>query len=382
MLNYNKLFCLVLFLALTVRIYIVFFSGLGWYECDTEMYFKMANGILHGKPISYFPNGYPLLLAGIVLLSDANAGLIAVLLNIIVQIASLIIIERILSTFKVRRAAILLILILIAFYPNQVSRVRFIMTEPISVFLISLNILFYIKNQFTLSGLTGWLTYSFRPSLFLVAPFIFIKDLWRKNFSKCLKNALGFFVGSLIFLTLIYFRVTVLQSTQNYNTLVALQSYGYNMRWDLDRFTEEEKSSPYITYLKFAVNNPVEYTKQRALSFFSLWGPIVPTEYGVVGMILHGIRFPFFAAALLVFLFRKKLSYDQDLILLLSFPVISVTVIQTLFFSNQRHQFTAEPFVIIVAVLGLMELRIIKVLISRMSLLAHKVKVHYTFDGY
>lgn len=379
--TYNKIFYSILLIALTVRIYIVFFAGLGWYECDTQMYFDMANGILHGKPISYFPNGYPLLLAGIVKLSASNAGLIAVLLNIIVQIASLIIIERILSNFKVRHAAILLIVILTAFYPNQVSRVRFIMTEPVSVFLILLSILFYIKNKFTLSGFTGWLAYSFRPSLLLVSPFIFIKDLWNKNYAKSLKNISGFFAGSLIFAALTYFGVTASQSTQNYNTLVALQSYGYNIRWDLNSFTEEEKKSPYITYIKFAVNNPVEYTKQRALSFFSLWGPIVPTEYGVIGMILHGIRFPFFISALLVFLFRKKLHYDQNLILLLSFPVISVTIIQTLFFSNQRHQFAAEPFVIILAVIGLMELRIIKALISRMSLLAQKVKVHYTLDG-
>jgi hypothetical protein len=341
----------------------------------------MANGILHGKPISYFPNGYPLLMAGLVSLSAANAGLIAVMLNIFVQIASLIIIERILSKFKIRRAAILLILTLIAFYPNQVSRVRFIMTEPISVFLILLSILFYIKNNFSLSGFTGWLAYSFRPSLFLAAPFVFIKDLWSKNYVKFLKNISGFFAGSLIFAALTYFGVTASQSTQNYNPLVALQSYGYNLRWDLGSFTEEEKSSPYITYLKFAVNNPVEFTKQRALSFLSLWGPIVPTEYGFIGMMLHGIRFPFFLGALLVFLFRKKLQYDQNLILLLSFPVISVTVIQTLFFSNQRHQFAAEPFVITLAVLGLMELRIIKTLISRISLLARKVKVNYTLDS-
>lgn len=361
---YNKIFYLILFIALAVRIYIVFFSGLGWYGCDTTMYFDMANGIISGKPISYFPNGYPLLLAGIVSLSVTNAGLIAVILNIILQIASLIIIERILSKFKVRRASILLILILTAFYPDQVSRVRFIMTEPVSVFLILLSILFYIKSNFSLSGFAGWLAYSFRPSLLLAAPFIIIKDLMSKNYAKSIKNVAGFFVGSLIFATLTYFGVTASQSTQNYNTLVSLQSYGYNMRWNLDSFTEEEKSMPYITYLKFAINNPVEYTKQRVLSFFSLWGPIVQTEYGVTGMILHGIRFPFFAAALLVFLFRKKLRCDQDLILLLSFPVISVTVIQTLFFSDQRHQFAAEPFVVILSVLGLTELRPIKTLIQ------------------
>jgi hypothetical protein len=224
------------------------------------------------------------------------------------------------------------------------------MTEPASVFLILLCLYLYIVNKFIISGFFGWLSYSFRPSLLLVFPFIVWKEIKSKHYVIALKTSSGFIVGIIFFSLLDYWGFTAPPKNHNYNTLVSIQSYGYNLKYDLDNFTEEEKNAPISTYLSFAVNHPFEYTKQRLLSLNSLWGPIVPTEYGTIGKILHGIRFPFFIIA----------CADNNLILLLAYPVISVTLIQTLFFSTQRHQFAAEPFVIALTVLGLMHLSPVK----------------------
>ena len=104
------------------------------------------------------------------------------------------------------------------------------------------------------------------------------------------------------------------------------------------------------------VNHPVKYAEQRFLSLWSLWGPVVPSEYGIIGMILHGMRFPFFILAICAFLFRNKMEYDKSLILMMSFPVISLTLIHFFFFSDQRHQTVAEPFVVILGILFLSHL--------------------------
>ena len=359
-LSYKKIFYSILSVALIVRVYIVFLSGLNWVGNDTITYFNMANGILNGNPISYFPNGYPLLLAGILSISFTHADLISVSLNIILQIASLIIIEKILTFYKIDYATILLILLIITFYPNQVSRVRFIMSEPASVFLVLLSLLLYIRNKSTFSGFTGWLSYSFRPSLLLVSLLIIIRDLLKKDYAKSLKSIFGFAGGAIIFAGFTFLGLTASPNNHNYNALVAIQSYGYDIKWDLSDFTEQEKSTPIATYLKFAYSNPSAFIKQRALSLYSLWGPIVETNYGIIGKLLHGIRFPFFIIACFVFLFRRKLKLNDDLIILLSYPIFSVTIMHILFFSQQRHQFPAEPFVIILAVLGIMQIVRIK----------------------
>ena len=62
-LSYQSICYLIFLLAIVIRIYFVFFTNFGWYGCDSEMYLKMGRAILDGKPISYFPNGYPLLVA-------------------------------------------------------------------------------------------------------------------------------------------------------------------------------------------------------------------------------------------------------------------------------------------------------------------------------
>ena len=355
--KFNILFYCIILSGLALRIYIVFFSSLGWKGCDTDFYLAMANGIISGNPISHFPNGYPLVLSAILYLGGEHVNIIAVMINIIVQILSLIIVKKILIAYSISQTTILLTILVFALYPNQVSSVRFIMSEPISMFLILFCIYLFVKKNYLVSGILGFLTFSFRPSLLLATPLMILYALKNQNYYSAFKNAVGFLIGLGLFLILSSVGITKNPSTQNYNTLVAIQSYGYDIQWNIDNFNEQEKQSPFTTYLNFAVQNPVKFLQQRFLSLYSLWGPVVDTEYGFIGRVLHGLRFPLFMIAVLVVLYRNKIQYDKNLIVLLSIPVISLTFIQMLYFSQQRHQIAVEPFVITLSILGIMGLK-------------------------
>jgi len=353
--TYEKLFYLILFLGLLARVYVAFFSGLGWYGFDTQIYLNMAEGIIEGNPISFFPNGLPLFLAGIMLLAEGSTTLILVVLNIAMQILIIIMLEKILTRYNVEEKVRLLVVLLITFYPHLVSNVRFIYTETSSLFLIVLSIWLYTWQKYPASGFIGYLSFTFRPSLLLVLPFIIIYDFFRKKKSPALKTTVGFITGLLLFISLEWSGVVAPPGNQDLNTLVSVSGSGYNLDFKLKNFTEDEVKHPVKTYFNFIANHPVEYAKQRILTLWSLWGPLIPpTENsGTVGMILHGLRFPFFILAVFCLIFRKKMEYDESFILLMSFPIISVTLIHFFTFSSQRHQFTAEPFAIVLSVLFL-----------------------------
>ncbi len=351
--TYKKLFYLILFLGLLARVYVAFFLDLTWYDPDTENYLKMAKAIIDGNPLHYFPNGLPLLLAGIMLIAPDNVPVIVVLLNIVLQIAAVILMEKILSRYNIDEKIRLIIIFIIVFYPHQVDSVRLILSEIPALFLIMLSLMFYSYGKYPACGFTGYLAYTFRSTLFFVLPLIIIYDFFKGKKISALKSTAGFLVGVLIFIFLD--GIGVVDSPDNYedNLLVAINSYGYDIDFKLEESGEYEIRHPVKTYFNFILNNPVEYTKQRFLSLWCLWGPIVYDDYSFKTLVIYSIRFPFFILALLAFIFRNKMEYGKDLVILMSFPVISITVIHFFFFSIPRHPVVAEPFVIVLSVLFL-----------------------------
>ncbi|MDP2364739.1 MAG: hypothetical protein Q8M94_13350 [Ignavibacteria bacterium] len=351
-LNYRSIFYLIILMALVIRIYFVFFTNFSWYGCDSEMYLKMGKAIIDGEPISYFPNGYPLLVALTTLFFGNYTPTVLMIINIAAQILTLFIAEKILAQFELEGKVKLIVIVLIAFYPTQLSGVRFIMTEPLSVLIIMLSIYLFFTKKYSLFGFTSYLAYSFRPSLILFVPIVIIYQLYKGSKSSAGKMALGFATGIALFVLTDIAGLTASSGNQTQNILVSVQSYGYNINHSFSNYSPEQIEHPVKTYLNFAVSNPLEFLEQRVLSFWSLWGPYVPSQLGVIAMILHGLRFPFFIIALFTFFFRNRIEDKKDFIFILFIPVLSITLIHILFFSTQRHQFTAEPFVLILSVFG------------------------------
>ena len=352
-LHYKSIFYLIILIALLIRVYFVFFTNFGWYGCDSEMYLKMGQAILDGKPISYFPNGYPLLVALVNLFSGYYTPTVLVIINIAAQILTLFIAERILLYFDLSDRIKIAAILLLAFYPDQLSRVRFIMTEPLSVLLMMLSIYLFLEKKYYLTGFLSYIVYAFRPSLLLFAPFVIIYQLYKKHVQSAFRLALGFAIGIALFLLSDASGLTAPLGSTTQNLLVAVNSSGYNIDFAMYNFTKEQIDHPVKTYLNFVGSHPLEYLKQRVLVLWSLWGPYVPTELGIFANVLHGLRFPFFIGAVITFLARKRFGVYKELIFILFLPVLSLTIVQLIFFANQRHTFAAEPFVIMLSVIGM-----------------------------
>lgn len=351
--SYKNIFYLILFLALLSRVYIVFFSGLPWYGPDTGNYIKMARAIIDGNPISFFPNGFPLLLAGTILVSPDHFTLILVILNILMQTGAIILIEKIMVKYNVEWKTRLLIIFIISFYPHLMNNVRLVLTESVSLFLIALSLLFYDSGKYSMSGFFGYLTCTFRPSLVLVFPLLIIYDLLRKKKTPALNTSAGFLTGLILFLCLEWTGLVAAPNNYEYNAVLAVNSYGNNINFKLTGVDNYEIHHPVKTYFNFMVNHPGQYIKQRFLSLWNLWGPLTYTGFSIKSFMLHVVRFPLFILALLAFLYRKIMNYKPDLILLISLPVISITMIHFFFISTSRHQIVAEPFAIILTMLFL-----------------------------
>jgi len=55
----------ILLTALALRLYIAFLGGVPHLGSDGETYIHMGDAILDGRPVSFFPNGYPIMLAAL-----------------------------------------------------------------------------------------------------------------------------------------------------------------------------------------------------------------------------------------------------------------------------------------------------------------------------
>ena len=54
---------IILFSAYFVRYIFAFHSGLPFISTDTYNYIEMAKGIIQFNPLSFFPNGYPIIIS-------------------------------------------------------------------------------------------------------------------------------------------------------------------------------------------------------------------------------------------------------------------------------------------------------------------------------
>lgn len=351
-LSYHYKFIFVILFAFVSRVFICFFSGLPWYTTDTYSYFEMANGILKGKPFSYFPNGYPLLIVLLsLILSNSIIPEALIVLNILFQLTSLLLIDRILKYYDVTVNLRLVSLLAIAIYPNQINYTRQLLTEPPSLFFLILTIYLYTSKNRLFSGLVGHLTSQFRPTLLPFLPSIILIELLNQNYKVALKLGLGFLLSVFAFFILEQSNIIKPPNNLGINLLLSIQSDSYDIDWSTKNFTEVERSSPIKTYIDFAINNPIRFFEQRLISLWVLWGPFPVSHRGLLEKILIAIRFPLFILSILAMIFYKRIGLQKNFVFIISLPIIIITTIHTMFFSQQRFTFIVEPFIIILSVL-------------------------------
>ena len=89
----NRLLLLIIILAIALRFYVSFGTGLPWFSVDSINYIIQAKALLDGEYLYYFPNGYPLIISFFILISAIipyHVGLI--LFNIVISTVSIVLI--------------------------------------------------------------------------------------------------------------------------------------------------------------------------------------------------------------------------------------------------------------------------------------------------
>ncbi len=345
--------------ALAVRVWAAFLSGASWYSGDTYTYFEMAEGISNGRPVSAFPNGYPLIIAAFGR-AFGSEPLPSLLMGFQVAASTLVVlvVYGIGSALGSRRAG-LLAAALAALWPNQINYVRQLLSEVPATLFLGLGIYLLLRRRHILSGAFLYAAAWTRSALFPVLPLVlFWMILSKRRAGGIVRCLSGAFVLLALNLGLLHTNVISAPNNVGDNFLFAIRSSSSeNDIFTTDGFTPEQKAAPLEAYLTFAKENPAAFVAQRASAFWELWGPW-PKRGGdrsprsVPERLLIGLRFPLFVLALIE-LVRRRGSAPHWLPAL---PVIVITAVHTAFFSTSRFSYTVEPLALVLAGLLLVHL--------------------------
>ncbi len=297
----------------------------------------------------YFPNGYPLIIAFLKLFNSIVSFPVAlILLNILLSSASILLIYYIsIEIFRNNKLA-LITAILVSIYPNQLNYVRFILTEVPSVFFLILSLFLFQKNSNTLSGISIGLASVIKTSLMPVAILFYLYLILIKRAKHSNYFILGFILP--VILLLIYGYVVSGVFTLGNN---AAHNFYLAIGW---KGVPAGLGDGIYYYFSDFINNPYNFFLDRLQSLWHFWGYLPPYNEGMreslIFRILIGLRFPLLILGIYGFIKIKKSAVSVFLFL----PAFVLTIIHTIFFSNPRFTFPAEPFLIILAVYGLTQI--------------------------
>ncbi|MDP2318350.1 MAG: hypothetical protein Q8O42_03290 [Acidobacteriota bacterium] len=342
-------------LGLVLRAIATFREGAIWVNTDTVAYVAMADAILRGEPVSYFPNGYPLMIAALTLLvGQPWLAVTAVSMNVVLSTLVIVFSGRIARLVGTARAGVLAAG-LVAIWPNQINYTRQLLSETPATFLLVTGILLVLRRRVVWAGAALYAAAFVRSSLLPVVPAVAV---WMIAARQGSKNVGLFALGAGLCLAadLTLQRTGVIGGPNNggANLLISSrtnQARGIDFR--LDGFTEAERAAPLATYLHSARERPMVFMRQRFGSLWELWGPW--PEPGDpdhprtrLTRAVIGLRFPAFILALLMVLTRPWWHHGW----LLAIPIVSLTIVHTLFFSTPRFSYPAEPFILILIGVG------------------------------
>ncbi|MCK9210018.1 MAG: hypothetical protein M0P61_04185 [Ignavibacteriaceae bacterium] len=338
---------------------------------DSFNYIAQAEAILNGNPVSSFPNGYPMLIVLTILIGGKSLlYFLLIAINFIAQILSGVILYKtameigrsfyVLSLFNNKfkitlevfsRLFALAVLFLFAIYPTQIYFTNMVLTESITTLFLTLTVYLFISKKYFTSGIAlavaAAVRTTFLPALLLIFMFLFLNE--KSGLKKFTLGAglIILFLGVLNFIGITKFPVN-----QSYNLLIAINGMSSSINHDLRNFTSEEIKQPAKTYINFAFNKPVEFTKQRLNAFYELWGPYPFEIKNKFIKIIFGIRFGLFLSWIIsLILLLKKCIRNRNVLLVSYLMTTSVfilvsTIIHSVYFSSFRFIVPIEPVMI------------------------------------
>ena len=348
----NKPLLFIILISLIARFFISFGTGLPWISVDSVNYIIQAKALLNGGYEYYFPNGYPLIIALFIFISSLiplKIGLI--LFNIFISTLGVFFIYLISEKyFTENKIYPLIAAAVVAFYPNQLNYVHFILTEVPAAFFLILSLYFFIKDKTIFSGLAigiaSIIKISLLPAAVLFSLYLFVS----RGMNRHAVYFLIFSLLPLVILSVYGFAVTgeISLTKNSFHNLYLTAGVT-----DVNNITLSEGLSVYFNYLSAS---PVNFLTDRVESFWNLWGFLPAATEGlrenIFYRLLIGLRFPL----LLFGIYGYMKTGNKELKVFLILPALVLTVIHTLTFSGPRFTFPAEPFLIVLGVKGIEEL--------------------------
>jgi Gpi18-like mannosyltransferase len=340
----NITLLLLLIIAFFVRIVAATYTGMPHYTIDSNNYILQAEILKKGGYANYFPNGYPLIILIVSYFFPLEFGLL--LLNIILSVFTILLVYLIAENLSGNIYIALFSAAVLTFYPTQVNYVHYILTEvPVTFFLV-LAVYLFQKEKLVYSGLAFGFAIIIRTTLVFV-PFLFFLFLFfNHKRSESIIWFISFLIIPLLFMLYGYLVSGNFTLGRNFthNIYVTINQH-YNISYT--------KTQGITAYFNYMISSPVQFLTDRIHSFWNLWGFFPSVADGFRGhfiyRVLVGLRFPL----LILGIYGYIRSESKTIPFLLLLPAISITIIHTMFFSNTRFTIPAEPFLIILAVIGI-----------------------------
>lgn len=388
--------CLIFILALVVRLaFVLFFPPL--YALDTGSYEIVAQSLLKGDGFSSPPGVpdatrapiYPLFLAGIYFLFGQNHMAIKLVQAILGAISCLIIYFIAKEIFN-RKVGLWSGVVMALYFP-LISTAGFVLSEELSIFLLTISIFFLTRatkrkqvKWYVLSGILMGLATLCRP-MTLLFPFFLYLTIPFLPFKKK-----EFILISIFFLSMIIIIAPwTIRNYIRFNTFIAVQTGGGTNLWVGSYFPSDGlfpySSSSYQnpkdqeTYDKIArglspieadkaysreaikniLNNPSGYLRLCVEKFRRFWfwipgGVKVLKSYPKIKFGITAVDYSIFLLFILgLWVGLKENWRDKSPILAI---ILYFTIMHTLIFAIPRYRLPIMPYVLVFAVVGFLQL--------------------------
>jgi len=386
--------CLLLLfgLALLVRLIFSFLSGLPFLTSDSPGYLRTATDLLErGELGSYWPPGYPIIVAAVYALFGESAHALIVFNCFLgaITVAFVFLIARIAVSEVVAKhngQAVGVLLpaahyhptrrhvsafvpwiaaLVVVFHPNVLNYTRQILSETLAATLLAAAIYFALETRANLAGLFMGLCLITRPSaLFITPSIVAICALCARPGRR--RYAVG---NSLLMLVLVVFPASLNASLHaktfclisnngptNVYQAVGINPDKYDIEWKPEvvkgNFPAKPEETAVHYYFRFAATHRGRFAKQRLLSLYQFFAPWPLGARPVWKKTVFALfRIPTYALATLgvVCLLRKR---HWDLFVAIVGPTVGLALMHTVFYSSGRHIVMVEPLIMVAVALA------------------------------
>lgn len=350
--------------VLAVCIGVVYGAGLEWVVGDSAAYFRQARALLNGKFVSYYPNGYPALVALIWSVFGEGAVEPLIWVNILAVAGTVGCTFAFGSAWAEKIAVGSVAAIVVAHWPNLLRFAAHVMTDVPATALLTFALLATFLRKPALAGLLFGIGVTFRPSLTPVLlgaiAMLYLRERTGDGRRMALFASLP--IGMLLGYGFVQTGHVELGGNFKYNLLKGIGAAGPPLAGirgtlQVERFEQLtpgalSSAETVAIYLEFAVSHPIVYAKQRFLHFWQMWGPLPFNErLSLWSRLLLGLRAPL----VLLAGFGFWRSCDEWGAWLLALPFFGLTVVHVVFFGLPRFALPAIPGLALLASRGFVE---------------------------